>query len=134
MPASDILSAAEGLGLPGLGLRRDRRTTEWDFFRLRPVPPSIWRLELTVSTVEAAVAAKELRRWVAWLGGSMLVACVFFAAALAGLGAWLIAPAIIIGPGVGGVSLIWLALSTDTNGVAALAAAEPVAEEPAVAA
>src|SRR4029077_10189762 len=24
---------------------------------------------LTVSTVEAAVAAKELRRWMAWLGG-----------------------------------------------------------------
>jgi threonine/homoserine/homoserine lactone efflux protein len=89
---------------------------------------------LTVSTVEAAAAAKELRRWVAWLGGSMLGACVFTAAALSGLGAWLIAPAIIIGPGIGGVSLIWLALTSDTNGVVAPAAAEPVAEESALAA
>jgi hypothetical protein len=84
---------------------------------------------LTVSTVEAAVAAKELRRWLAWLGGSLLGACVFTAAALAGLGAWLIAPAIIIGPGVGGVALVWLALSSDTNGATAAAPAE--AEAPA---
>jgi hypothetical protein len=34
----------------------------------------------------------------------MLAACVFTAAALAGLGAWLIAPAIIVGPGVGGIA------------------------------
>jgi threonine/homoserine/homoserine lactone efflux protein len=79
---------------------------------------------LTISTVEAAVAAKELRRWLAWLGGSMLGAAVFTAAALAGLGAWLIAPAIMIGPGVGGVALIWLALSSDTNRTTAAAQAE----------
>jgi hypothetical protein len=89
---------------------------------------------LTVSTVEAAIAAKELRRWVAWLGGSMLGACVFTAAALAGLGAWLLAPAIVIGPGVGGVALVWLAISSDTNGAVTVAVAEAVAEEPAVAA
>jgi threonine/homoserine/homoserine lactone efflux protein len=84
---------------------------------------------LTVTTVEAAVAAKELRRWLTWLGGSMLAACVFTAAALAGLGAWLIAPAIIVGPGVGGIALIWLALSSDTNGATAGTQAE--AEAPA---
>jgi len=84
---------------------------------------------LTVTTVEAAVAAKELRRWLTWLGGSMLAACVFTAAALAGLGAWLIAPAIIVGPGVGGIALIWLALSSDTNGTTA--AVETEAEAPA---
>src|SRR5205823_3392206 len=101
---------------------------------LRPLrPASTSRISggstlLTVSTVEAAHAAKELRRWVTWLGGSMLGACVFTALALAGLGAWLIAPAIIIGPGVGGIALIWLALSSDTNGVVAVpaAAAEPL--------
>jgi hypothetical protein len=85
---------------------------------------------LTVSTVEAAVAAKELRRWVAWLGGSMLGACVFTGAALGVLGAWLIAPAIVIGPGVSGIALIWLALSSDTNGVAAATVAdEPILVE-----
>ena len=86
---------------------------------------------MTVSTVEAAHAAKEMRRWVAWLGGSMICACIFTAAALAGLGAWLIAPAIIVGPGVGGIALIWLALSSDTNGVLAAPAAvdEPVLVE-----
>lgn len=85
---------------------------------------------MTVSTVEAAVAAKEVRRWVAWLGGSMLGACAFTAAALAGLGAWLIAPAIIVGPGIGGVALIWLAISSDTNGIPApIEAEEPVLAE-----
>jgi threonine/homoserine/homoserine lactone efflux protein len=83
---------------------------------------------LTVSTVDAAAAAKEMRRWVAWLGGAMLGACFFTALALAGLGAWLLAPAIVIGPGVGGIALVWLALSSDTNGAVAAPAAvdEPV--------
>jgi len=89
---------------------------------------------LTVSTVEAALAAKELRRWVSWLGGSMLGACIFTAAALAGLGAWLLAPAIVIGPGVGGIALVWLAISSDTNGAVSEAVVEALAEEPAIAA
>jgi hypothetical protein len=81
-----------------------------------------------------AAAQQELRRWMAWLGLPALTACVFLAASLAGLGAWLLAPAIVIGPGVGGVALIWLALSSDTNGAhasgeshlaAQLAVAEP---------
>jgi hypothetical protein len=88
---------------------------------------------LTVSTVEAAVAAKELRRWIAWLGGSLLAASFFTALALAGLGPWLILPAILVGPGVGGIALIWLALSSDTNAIAH-ALAEPIVEETAIAA
>ena len=73
---------------------------------------------MTVSTVEAAVAAKELRRWIAWLGGSLVAASFFTALALAGLGPWLILPAILVGPGLGGIALIWLALSSDTNAIA----------------
>jgi hypothetical protein len=86
---------------------------------------------LTVSTVEPAVAAKELRRWVAWLGGALVGSCMFTGAALAGLGAWLIAPAIVIGPGLGGIALVWLAITTDTNGAAAppVEADEPVLAE-----
>jgi uncharacterized membrane protein len=89
------------------------------------------------TSLDAHVAAKELRRWITWLGGSLVLASLFTAIALAGGGAWFILPAIIVGPGVGGIALIWLALSSDTNaatthaiGVAepridALAAAEP---------
>lgn len=88
---------------------------------------------MTVSTVEAAVAAKELRRWITWLGGSLLAASFFTALALAGLGPWLILPAILVGPGLGGIALIWLALSSDTNAIAH-ALAEPIVEEEAIAA
>lgn len=79
------------------------------------------------TTLDAHVAAKELRRWIWWLGGSLIGACVFTAAALAGLSAWMILPAIVIGPGFGGIALIWLALSSDTNS----AAAAPISIEPA---
>jgi hypothetical protein len=85
---------------------------------------------LTVSTVEAAVAAKEARRWVVWLGGSMLGACVFVGLALAGVSQWMILPAILVGPGFGGIALIWLALSSDTN---RLPAAARVEDAPAIA-
>jgi hypothetical protein len=85
------------------------------------------------TTLDAHVSAKELRRWVAWLGSSMIGACVFTAAALAA-NAWFILPAIVIGPGLGGIALIWLALSSDTNAVthaSADAPAEVVFAEPA---
>jgi len=88
---------------------------------------------LTVSTVEAAVAAKEMRRWIAWLGGSLVAASFFTALALAGFGPWLILPAILVGPGVGGIALIWLAITSDTNAVSH-AIAEPVVTEEALAA
>lgn len=88
---------------------------------------------MTVSTVEAAVAAKEMRRWIAWLGGSLIAASFFTALALAGVSEWMILPAILVGPGVGGVALVWLALSSDTN-AAAHVTVEAVVEEAAVAA
>ena len=88
---------------------------------------------MTVSTVEAAVAAKEMRRWITWLGGSLVAASFFTALALAGFGPWLILPAILVGPGLGGIALIWLAVSSDTNAVAH-AISEPVVEAEALAA
>src|SRR5215218_4819614 len=75
--------------------------------------------------LDASVAAKELRRWFAWLGGSLIGAAIFTAAALAGAGPWMILPAIIVGPGLGGIALIWLALSSDTNSAASHGVAEP---------
>ena len=93
---------------------------------------------MTGTTLQADVEAKEARRWVSVLGGLMLVAAAFTAASLAGLGAWLLLPAIVIGPGLGGIALIWLALSSDTNGAprvgigelhaSALLPAEPTSE------
>jgi hypothetical protein len=87
------------------------------------------------TTLDAQVATEELRRWIAWLGSSLILAAVFTALALAGGGAWFILPAIIVGPGIGGIALIWLALSSDTNGPAlhVSAAAEPRADALAVA-
>src|SRR3954462_1535801 len=81
--------------------------------------------QLIDSTHEADVAAKELRRWLMWLGGSLLGASLFTALALAGVSQWMILPAIIVGPGIGGLALIWLALSSDTNGASILGVADP---------
>jgi hypothetical protein len=86
--------------------------------------------ELTVSTVEASIETKELQRWLYWLGGSLLGACLFLGLALAGYGAWLMAPAIIIGPGVGGIALVWLAITSDTNALPAAPSAVPALPEP----
>jgi hypothetical protein len=93
---------------------------------------------MTGSTLHADIEAKEMRRWVTVLGGLMIVACAFTAASLAGLGVWFLLGAIVIGPGLGGIALIWLALSSDTNGAplpaagalhaSALMPAEPTSE------
>jgi hypothetical protein len=92
---------------------------------------------LTGTTLQADIEAKEMRRWVSVLGGLMIVACAFTAASLAGLGVWFLLGAIVIGPGLGGIALIWLALSSDTNGApqaagalhaSALMPAEPTSE------
>jgi hypothetical protein len=37
----------------------------------------------------------------------------------------MILPAIIVGPGIGGLALIWLALASDTNGAPAHGVADP---------
>ena len=79
------------------------------------------------TTLDAHVSAKELRRWITWLGSSMIGACIFTAAALAA-SAWFILPAIVIGPGLGGIALIWLALSSDTNAPTYASGAEAPAE------
>lgn len=71
-----------------------------------------------------SIESKETQRWIAVLGTLMMVSLAFTAAALGGYGAWLLAPAIVVGPGFGGIALIWLALSSDTNGVNPFAAGE----------
>ena len=77
-----------------------------------------------------ALAAKEVRRWMAWLGIPTLAAAAFLGASLAGLGAWLLAPAIVVGPGIGAVALVWLALTSDTNAGVKHAPAESLLASP----
>src|SRR5262249_1079758 len=124
-----ILCPRRRSGVAGRAFSKDR-TTERVSVRLCPYSLDFTfsrRLDLTVSTVEAAVAAKEARRSLLSLTAVLVGSAVFTAAALGGLGAWLLLPAIVIGPGIGGVLLVWLALSSDANVLPAAASAEDVA-------
>jgi hypothetical protein len=58
----------------------------------------------------------EDRRWMLVLGIPMLGACIFMATAIGTSINWLIAFCLAFGPGAGVVSLIYLAISSDTNG------------------
>jgi hypothetical protein len=58
----------------------------------------------------------EERRWMRVLGIPMLATCVFMATAIGTSIHWLIAFCLAFGPGVGVVSLVYLAISSDTNG------------------
>jgi NADH dehydrogenase len=60
-----------------------------------------------------ADADSEQRRWLRILGIPFLAASVFIAAALGGAGSWFRGAAILAGPGLGVVGLVYLALSSD---------------------
>jgi hypothetical protein len=57
----------------------------------------------------------EQGRWMLVFGIPMLVACIFMAMTLGTSIRWLLAFCLAFGPGVGVVSLVYLALSSDTN-------------------
>jgi len=61
----------------------------------------------------------EEARWVLTLGAPFVVAAASFMAVLGTGITWLIAPAIVAGPGAGVIAFVFLALSSDTNGAAA---------------
>jgi hypothetical protein len=80
----------------------------------RTVVPDLHAVEATGPSV-AEVHDKEMYRWMTWFGAPVLVMAVFMAIALAGGGIW----------AIGGVLaalitdicvLVWLCLSSDTNG------------------
>jgi hypothetical protein len=58
----------------------------------------------------------EAMRWQVLFGLPMLVACIAMAMTIATSIHWLIALCLAFGPGVGVVSLVYLAISSDTNG------------------
>jgi hypothetical protein len=58
----------------------------------------------------------EIRRWVVLLGLPMLGACVFIALAIGTSLEWLYGGAVVLGPGAGVGVIVYLAMSSDTNG------------------
>jgi hypothetical protein len=64
-------------------------------------------------------ATTEEARWILTLGAPFAVAAASFMAAFGTGITWLIAPAIVAGPGAGVIGLVFLALSSDTNAAAA---------------
>jgi hypothetical protein len=64
-------------------------------------------------------SAGEAQRWRRVLALPFLGPCVFVAAALATGLAWLMTPAIVLGPGLGILALTYLAISSDVIGNAA---------------
>jgi hypothetical protein len=61
----------------------------------------------------------EMRRWILYFGSPLLGACICIALAFATPYPWLFGGAILLGPGVSIGVIVYLALSTDTNGGAA---------------
>jgi len=66
-------------------------------------------------------ADREQVRWMRILGIPFFAASAFIAAALGGAGSWFMGAAIVCGPGVGVLALVYLALSSDINRAAAAA-------------
>lgn len=58
----------------------------------------------------------ESRRWIVLIGVPMVGACVCIALAIGTSVTWLYGGAVLLGPGFGVAAIIYLAMSTDTNG------------------
>lgn len=101
-----------------------------------PAAPARISLVPAVPSLEAQYP-HEMRRWILYFGGPLLGACICVALAFATPYAWIFGGAILLGPGVSIGAIIYLALSTDTNGGTASLASAPShrsAARPAVAA
>src|SRR5262245_24346223 len=80
----------------------------------RTVVPELHIVEATAPSI-AEMHDKEMYRWMTWFGVPVLVMAVFMGIALAGGGVWAIGgvlAALIADIGI----LIWLCMSSDTNG------------------
>jgi len=65
----------------------------------------------------------EVRRWLTFAGLPMLAACVCVGLAFGTSFRWLYGGAILFGPGIGVLMIIYLAITSDTNGIVAQGAA-----------
>jgi hypothetical protein len=64
----------------------------------------------------------EMRRWTVWFGVPMLCACAFIMLAIGTSASWLYGGVVLFGPGLGVGAIMYLAMSSDTNGRAHIAA------------
>jgi hypothetical protein len=74
--------------------------------------------DTTIRQVRGGAITEEAR-WILTLGAPFVVAAASFMAALGTGVTWLIALAIVAGPGAGVIGIVFLALSSDTNAAAA---------------
>jgi hypothetical protein len=76
----------------------------------------------------------EEARWILTLCAPLVIAAASFMAAIATGVTWLIAPAIVAGPGAGVIGFVFLALTSDTNAaaVASTLEAAPSTDAPSV--
>jgi hypothetical protein len=77
----------------------------------------------TIRHVRAHTMTEEAR-WILTLGAPFVVAAASFMAAIGTGVTWLIALAIVAGPGAGVIGIVFLALSSDTNAAAAASTLE----------
>ena len=81
------------------------------------------RAQLVVSgptaAAQEALYPDEPKRWMLIVGSPMLAACVCIGLAFGTRFSWLYGGAIVFGPGIGVLAIIYLAISSDTNGTVA---------------
>ena len=65
----------------------------------------------------------EIRRWLIFAGLPMLAACLCVGLAFGTSFRWLYGGGIVFGPGIGVLMIIYLAITSDTNGIVAEGAA-----------
>lgn len=84
------------------------------------------------TTTAPSAEEREQARWMLWLGVPFLAACASVALTFATGLAWVLTPAIILGPGVCILLLVYLAMTSDTHTrPAAAAPAEHAKPQPA---
>ena len=69
-----------------------------------------------VYEVPLQVADREVRRWMTMLLPPFIVAAICFAAAISSGILWLIGPAMFFGPGLMIFSMVYLSLTSNSNG------------------
>ena len=89
------------------------------------MPDHLTHVESNAAAGQLAQARypNELQRWTIFLGSPMLAGFGFVALAIATPFAWLFGGAVILGPFTGIAAIVYLALSSDTNGTSGQAVA-----------
>jgi hypothetical protein len=115
--------------LPFAVSSRAGAVNEGEVLLLEQVDTGSSRPQLAIAQALPVASAEpypdEIRRWTVLLGLPMLGACLFIALAIGTSLTWLYGGAVLLGPGVGIGAIVYLAMSSDTNGRAYVAADSP---------